>query len=565
MIGIRRGVDVDKLQAGVRLGALDDILFPNDPVADAPRLINEFRSIFPYTTGALTVGPFIELGFLDPQIITVRAGVIWQLDRVEPGAPSREITRVMVLGQIRVQVPPKLDKKVVSLICDIFGVIDLQAKTVLFSARLRDSKVAGFTLTGMLVVRKDFGEEPHFVLAAGGFHPDFKDLPPGLPAPIDRLGVQGIKIRGFQLEVTGYFAITPNTKQFGIGGKLKGKIGPVSLEASLTIDAIIDDEPYTHFVVNVKLIAQIKYKGHTLAGVKVDARFEGPGYWRASGTVTFEILWWDISLPFDEDRGEKPLVLTPDVNLGQLVQASLSNAAAWEAQLPSDGEGMVTIAAGGGHTFAHPLASLTVTQGVAPLGVTLERAGNARIAGADRFEITSLRIGDRVTDAPDPVARPFARGQFFDLTDVEKLSAPSFEPFAAGVSIAGDDFMFGPSVGAELSYETAYLDMEPDAPRGKTTRTVLVASTLPVSVLQWQAKSGAVARSAFRERSRAPDGVSFDLRVGDVPLVAVEPDTLTPTAAFALEGQAAVSPTVAAQTLRGAGVPATILESFDRE
>ena len=65
---------------------------------------------------------------------------------------------------------------------------------------------------------------------------------------MDRLGISPIKIKGFKLEVTAYFAITPNTKQFGIGGQVKGELGSLTVEASLTIDALeILDEPYTHF------------------------------------------------------------------------------------------------------------------------------------------------------------------------------------------------------------------------------------------------------------------------------------------------------------------------------
>lgn len=564
MIGLRRGVDVDKLQAGVRLGALDDILFPKDPVADAPRLINSFRTIFPYTSGALTIGPFIELGFLDPQIIILRAGVIWQFDRVDPGAPSREVTRVIVLGQIRAQVPPKLDKKVVSIIFDIFGVIDLQAETVLFSGRLRDSKVAELTLSGMVVVRKDYGDEPQFVLAAGGFHPDFKDLPPGLPAPIDRLAVQAIRISGFKLDVSAYFAITPNSTQFGISGKVKGAIGPVSLEASLTIDAQILEEPYSHFIVKVGLVAQIKYKSHTLAGFKLDVTVEGPGYWHIAGKVVFEILWWELEFPFDEEYGEKPLIIDPDINLGELVQAALARSSAWETILPPGGEGLVTLAAEGSGTFAHPLAGLTVSQGVAPLGVTLERAGRSRIAGANRFEVATVRVGESTRTSPDLVARPFARGQFFDLTEEQRLTLPSFEPFDAGVRIAGDDFTVGTPVAADLRYETAYLDMESDAPRGTITRAELLFVALPASALLWQPASGAAARSSFRERSRAPADAALKVKVGDVPLVAVDPETLEGTG-FAFEGRAAASPTAARQAVGAAGIAATIVEAFEVE
>ena len=564
MIGLRRTTDVEKLQAAVRIGALDDIMFPKDPVADAPRIINGLRTFFPYAAGSLIVGPFLELGFLKPQIVILRVGVLFQCDQVTPGAADRDLTRVLVLGQVLVAVPPKIAKPIVKIICDVFGVIDLQAKSVLFSARLRDSKVMTFTLTGMIVLRHDYGEKTLFVLAAGGFHPDFKDVPPGLPAPIDRLGISPIKIKGFKLEVTAYFAITPNTKQFGIGGKIKGELGPLSLEAGLTIDALILDEPYPHFIVTVKFVARIKYKGHSLAGVKVDCRVEGPGYWRVSGKVVFEILWWEIDIPFDKDCGEKPQVISPAINVGGLLQAALASEAAWETPLPAGGEAFVTLArSAASGSSAHPLAGLNVVQNVAPLGVTIERFGTARVTGANRFDVTALRVGPVTHTAPPTVNRPFGRGQFFDLTDEQRLTLPSFEPFAAGVTAATPDFTFGAPVVADLKYETAYLEMQPDAPRGRVTRATLLATGLPASAVGWQSKSGAAARSAMRERARAPQDRPLAVSIEPVALVAVDRQTLAPSATVVLTGQPASSPTAAAQAIRTAGAAVTIVEVFE--
>jgi hypothetical protein len=569
MIGVRRAADVAKLQAGVRLGALDDLLFPEKPVADAPRLINQLRTMFPYAPGALTLGPFLEVGFGRPQVVIVRVGVIFQADRVDPGSTDRDLTRVLVLGQVRVEVPPKVDKKVAKLIFDIFGVIDLQAKSVLFSGRLRDSKIATFTLTGMIVVRKDYGDEEKgesnlFVLSAGGFHPDFKDVPPGLPAPIDRLGISAIKIKGFKLDITCYFAITPNAKHFGFSGSVKGSLGPASIEASLSVDAIVHEEPYDHFVANLKLTIRLKYKGRTLAGVKVDARLEGPGYWRFSGKVVFEILWWEIELPFDEDCGEKPILFDPDVNLGEVVQAALQSADAWEAQLPAGGEAMVTIAnAGAAGAFAHPLATLRVTQNVVPLGVAVQRFGRSRVTGPNRFDVTAVRVGGTTLTSPPTVTQPFARGQFFDLTDEQRLTLPSFEPFAAGVSVTGSAYTFGTPVTADVKYETAYLDMEPEAPRGTVVRTILTAATLPTAALEWQAARGAAARSLMRERATAPAGAMLNVAVQAPALVAVDALTLAPSAAVVLDGQAATSPTIALQKVAAAGAALTVVEAFE--
>ena len=47
MIGLHHRSDVDALGAGMRTGALDDVLFPRNPVADAPRIVNRYRTLFP--------------------------------------------------------------------------------------------------------------------------------------------------------------------------------------------------------------------------------------------------------------------------------------------------------------------------------------------------------------------------------------------------------------------------------------------------------------------------------------------------------------------------------------
>ena len=51
MIGLHHRSDIDALSAGMRTGALDDVLFPKNPVADAPRIINRYRTLFPVAEG----------------------------------------------------------------------------------------------------------------------------------------------------------------------------------------------------------------------------------------------------------------------------------------------------------------------------------------------------------------------------------------------------------------------------------------------------------------------------------------------------------------------------------
>ena len=57
IIGLQHGVSIEALQSGLRTGVLDSVLFPRDPVANAPTLIGQLRVVFPIVPRALTVGP----------------------------------------------------------------------------------------------------------------------------------------------------------------------------------------------------------------------------------------------------------------------------------------------------------------------------------------------------------------------------------------------------------------------------------------------------------------------------------------------------------------------------
>jgi hypothetical protein len=76
-----------------------------------------------------------------------------------------------------------------------------------------------------------------------------------------------------------------------------------------------------------------------------------------------------------------------------------------------------------------------VRQNVVPLGVRLEKVGNAPITGHDLFDIKELSVnGDTLT--PEPVEEFFARGQFEELSADQRLSLPAFEKMKGGVTTA---------------------------------------------------------------------------------------------------------------------------------
>ena len=189
MIGLHHRADLGALTAGMKTGALDDVLFPANPVADAPRIINRYKQLFPIEADSLLLGPMLELSFSEPPIVYVRLGLIFEVRNALGGDRPAELTKVILLGQLLVQLPPKElgVPAIVKLLVDVVGFYDAVEKFLLIRARLRDSFVGieGFAkldLSGELLLAMRFGDDPSFVLSAGGFHPAFKDVPRGRTA-----------------------------------------------------------------------------------------------------------------------------------------------------------------------------------------------------------------------------------------------------------------------------------------------------------------------------------------------------------------------------------------------
>jgi hypothetical protein len=567
MVGLHHGVSTDALVSGMRTGVLDDVLFPKDPVADAPRIINRLRATFPVTPRAATFGPMFELGWGTPAIVNVRLGLIVQLDNVlPPGNAPVSFTRFVLVGQLRVQMLPEETgtPPLLKLLVDVLGFYDSDSKRLGFVARLRDSKVAELTLSGMLVVQADFGADPSFVLAAGGFHPKFKDIPAGTPAPIDRLGV-AFNIGIVKISLEGYFAVAAATVQAGATVRAKATIGPVAMDGHLGFDAIFYFEPRFHFEVDVKAGVAVRFKGRNLASVDFKGTLSGPGLWRVTGTVTFSILFWDVDKSFDESIGSAPETPAIETNVSQLVRNALTDPGNWTAQLPAAGEPVVTLGQieGARGLLTHPMGRLEVMQRVAPLDFGLQRFGNGRISGANRFDVTQARVGSRTITTPDRVQESFARSHFVDMTEDQKLAEPSFERFAAGVSVGSDAYVVSSSqVTGDLDYETHYLEREEERDRNLLV-AVAVDYRLSFADVLVHARQGAAARSELRRESVVNPASAVTIEVTDAPLAAADVSDLSRVTTFT--GPASFSTAVATEVLaqQGRGVETQLVEAFE--
>jgi hypothetical protein len=561
VVGLNFGVGVDPLRAALGTGDFDDVLFPADPVANAPRIIGRLRSFFPPSPGTLVIGPAVEItwGGVIP-LVTARLALLAQIAHVSGGGSPR-FDRLVALGTIRaaapggdLPVPPTI-----RLVADLLGVYDAQSGLLAIDAQLRDSVIAGVAVGGTVIVRVGLGGSSGgakaFALSAGGFHPDFTDLPPNLPARIDRISLTwtaggGTSIR---LQLRAYVALTAATIQLGAAFELKASVGPVTLDGQLGFDLLVNaDHSFSAHIVGR---VGIRYHGHTLAGIGLDMMLSRSArhVWRVRGTATFEILWWDIDVDFDDSWGQAASLPEPRVQIAARVRAALADPTNWTPALPGGDAHMVSLvtgpSAGGPSRIAHPLGQLRIAQQLAPLGLDLDHVDDAVVDGARRITFTGVRIGvGGPAQAPLAAQDPFTRARFQRLDEGQRLRSRSFESMPSGVVVGDAGFVAPAGIELGAGHETRLL-----GPIGGPPPTGPAGPPLPLpgEWLTWHLSSSAAATSPLREAERTRPAVSTSLSPQGSPLAMVHPGTVR---SEPLDPSAQFSEALAEQAARAAGL-----------
>ena len=186
MVAIHRTFDEDVLRAGLKNDTLGTLLFPRDPIGNAPTLIATLAAAFPAKQGSYLLGLLVRIGWSTPPLVLLDLALILEFG-------TR--TRLLVLGRISALLPSP-DNDLVRLILDSMGVIDFDQGTVAIDAVLVDSRLAHkFALTGAMALRARWSSGPGsgFVLAVGGLNSHFAP-PEGLPV-LQRVGI-ALSLRG---------------------------------------------------------------------------------------------------------------------------------------------------------------------------------------------------------------------------------------------------------------------------------------------------------------------------------------------------------------------------------
>jgi hypothetical protein len=438
MVGINRGIDTAALANLVRAGQSEDLLFPQNVVADAPTIVRDLTTVFPATQGRYVFGPLGKLGWGTPTLITGEIGVILEV----PGPV------VVILGEVKC-ILPKSDAALVKLNLSVDGELDFPNKTFAMDAALHDSVINGFPVSGQMAMRIAWGDQPNFVFSIGGFHPAYTPPPnfPKLqPMALD-LGSHGPA----KISVSGFFAMTSNTVQVGGTAALHASGSGISLDASVSVKALFVFQPFS-FEADIDASVKISFHGYG-PSVHLSGTLAGPSPWHVKGEVCVSIFWWDACLGFDVTFGGSQQVTQPEIDPWVGVPSSdptaailglhdaLSDPGNWSgASIPGTVSSVTR--AQGTDTLIDPVGGLTVRQKTAPVETAnpLTKFGVAKVSAPITFSNVQATLGAAGSGVPltaiEPVNEFFAPAQFFDMDDGKKLSSAGFEQYQSGYLFA---------------------------------------------------------------------------------------------------------------------------------
>ncbi|GAA4390770.1 hypothetical protein GCM10023153_08130 [Ornithinibacter aureus] len=488
-------INTTPLAKGLKDGIIGRLLFPPDPVAAAPQILGTLGEVFPARDDGFVIGPMLALGWGRPTLVRLDVAVALALpDPV-----------VVVLGRARAAFPTA-DAAVIDLRASLLA--QFGGGMVLVRAELETSRVGFASVQGGFGILARFGGDPTFVVSAGGFHPRYTKVP-GELAGLSRISSELAPPIGFQMRISGYVALTPNTLQLGGRIEVAYTVLVAAVRGSLEINAIVQFNPFG-FELDLLVKVGVEALGHSVAGVDLALNLRGPSPWCVKGTGRLRLPWPlpDPSISVGPIIFGDPAPPTPRSTVRPLprIARAFDDATAWMPRARPGFTPPVTLAplprldgADAGRTPIEPWALLQATQRVAPLGMRLDRVGPDTV---DPPRCTVRIAGDPLVGGEQgatwsQVREAFATAAFLDLTDDQALDAPDFEDRTAGLVI--DPSGSRPDSPAGVEATMTYEDVHPFETFRRPRRTAWWAQGLSVQVALDATASGA---SALRAANR---------------------------------------------------------------
>ncbi len=515
LLGLNRTVNIEALREGVRTNAIKSILFPQDVIANITRIVSDLKQIFPPLNEHFTVGPMAKLGWGTPPIITLELGILLEIP----------VPRIAILGVLSAFLPAE-ELALLRIQVNFLGVIDFENSYISFDASLFDSRLLIYTLTGDMAFRLSWGDHPMFILSVGGFHPAYHEAPQDLQH-MKRLGISLLGGDNPRISVMTYFAVTSNTVQFGARAELYAAAAGFNIYGFIGYDVLFQFDPFK-FIATFEAGLALREGTSTIMGIHLGGQLSGINPWNARGEASITILFFEISVSFNETWGDSATKVPPATEdiLARLT-AEINDNRNWKADIPDSNNLHVSIRKvelPPSQLVIHPMGVLTFSERLVPLGMDIAKFGNKVPLNAKRFEIKVTDPGVRTQN----VTEEFAPANFFEKNDNQKLSSPSFDRMTSGFKVTGDASLVMPTaVNKSVEYELTYLH------KTRTTRTRKVRYNQSKQAFKASTKGSASAVSTLsyarnRISVNAPESVALQppqfgvANVSDMRLAAPE-------------------------------------------
>jgi len=447
LIGLNRSMLMQPLMDGIRNDSIEAILFPQNVVANAPRILSDLQTIFPVQPGTFLIGPMAKLGWGEPTLISVTLGVIIE---IPPGD-------VAILGVLKVQLPAD-DVAVLVLQVNFAGALEFDKQRLYFFAALYDSRVLFITLEGEMGALVVYGDGSNFVVSVGGFNPKFNPPPLPFPSP-KRIEVDIINESDARIRCDGYFAITSNTVQFGAKSEFFFGYSSFNLSGSSGFDVLIQFSPF-HFTADISTSFSVNVFGVGAFSVDMDLTLDGPTPWHAHGTASISLFFFSIGIGVDFTWGASQNTLLPPIAVMPILAAEFGKQSNWKAVLPGGSNLLVTLRhfdPAESEIVLHPVGTLQVSQRSVPIDLTIDKDGNQQPSDANYFTLEVISGG---LSKKQTLQERFAPAQFENMQDAAKLSAPAYVPMDSGIELAaaGNTFASGTAISRNVRYDLTVID-----------------------------------------------------------------------------------------------------------
>lgn len=450
IIGLNRVVNVDPLKEGIRNGSVESVMFPQDIIANAPRIISDLRKFFPPKQDIFLIGPMAKIGWGTPTLASLSVGIILEFPEVN----------ITILGVLKVILPDER-ADVLRLQVNFIGRIEPSNKLIWFYAELYDSRVLFITLEGGMGLLINWGDNANFVITVGGFHPRYSAPPLPFPEP-PRLAVSILNTSFARIRIEAYFAVTSNSVQFGAHAELFFGVDAFCIEGHLGFDALFQFDPF-FFSFGLSISLSVKVFGIGLFSVGFSGLLEGPTPWHIKGKGSISILFFDIDVPFEHTWGDEKNTELDPIKALPIIKKEIEALTNWLAKLPQNSNISVSLrklgTADSDKLVLHPIGSLQISQRKIPLNFQLDKIGNQKTE-----DVKSIKLTASIAGAPNLVVNDiqekFAIGQYKKLDDSARMSSPGFEPMDSGVEIAAGGAQLKTSQATKrvIRYETIIID-----------------------------------------------------------------------------------------------------------